>query len=153
LLLTSGKTLDALSDLHSQPIIFTASALPADQPVLNDYSESDFTLLHPLTPPKRGHVAYLIRYTLPPGVFLPLMLNGHPHLNFDIAALAVNQLGEPVGANGQRVHLTFAVDHPTIPICIEQQIDLKKGDSFLSLAVWDTATGRLGSLQFPITVR
>jgi len=152
LLLTGGKTVDASSDLHSQPIIFTASVVPATQPTVNS-DDPDFTRLHPLTPPKHGRVSYLIRYTLPPGVFLPLMLNGHPHIGFEVAAISFNQLGEPIASNGQRVRLSFSVDNPTQPIRIEQQIDLKKGDNFISLAVWDTSTGRLGSLQFPFTVK
>lgn len=153
LLLASGKTMELPADLHSSPIIFTASAVPAAAPASKDGDEPEFIRLHPLAPAKRGHIAYLIRYTLPPGVFVPLELNGHPHIGFDIAAVAFNQMGEAVGANGQRVKLTFAVDNPTYPICIEQQIDLKKGDNYISLAVWDTTTGRLGALQFPFTVK
>jgi hypothetical protein len=110
-------------------------------------------MLHPPAPPKRGHVAYFVRYMLPPGVFLPQMIDGHPHITFNVAAIALNQAGEQAGENGERVRLTFAHDNPTAPICIEQQVDLRKGDDYLFLAVWDTATGRLGSLQVPITVK
>jgi len=85
--------------------------------------------------------------------FLQQTVNGRPNVTFDIAALAFNQAGETIGHAGERLHLTLVSDHPTVPICIEQQVDLRKGDDYLYLAVWDAATGRLGSLQIPITVK
>jgi len=153
LLLAGGKTIDTPADLRSAPIIFTASILPTPEPATVSPYDSDYTMLHPPAPPKSGHVAYFVRYMLPAGVFLPQMIDGHPHIAFDVAAIALNQAGEQAGENAQRVRLTFAVDHPSAPICIEQQVDLRKGDDYLFLAVWDTATGRLGTLQVPITVK
>jgi VWFA-related protein len=153
LLLAGGKVVDTPANIRSAPIIFTASIVPASQRASNSDQDSDFTPLHPPTPPKPGRLAYFVRYALPPDVFLAQTVDGHPHVAFEVAALAFNQLGEKVGESGQHVRLTFAHDNPTVPICIEQQIDLRKGDVYLYLAVWDTATGRLGSLQVPITVK
>jgi len=153
LLLAGGKTVDTPADIRSAPIIFTASIVSTSQAAHDSFNDSDFTQLHPPVPPKRGRVAYFIRYMLPPDAFLPQTVDGHPQVSFEIAALAFNQLGERVGEDGQHVHLTFAHDHPTIPICIEQQIDLLKGDVYLYLAVWDTSTGRLGTIQVPVTVK
>ena len=153
LLLAGGKTVDTPADIRSTPIIFTASVDSSPQSSVDAFGNSDFTMLHPPAPPKSGHVAYFIRYMIPADVFLPQMTDGHPHIAFDVAAIALNQAGENAGENGQRVRLTFMNEKSTAPICIEQQVDLRKGDDYLFLAVWDTATGRLGTLQVPVTVK
>jgi hypothetical protein len=57
------------------------------------------------------------------------------------------------GRKGDHVRLSLTVDHPSVPICIEQQIDLRKGDYYLYIAAWDTVTGRLGTLQIPLAVK
>jgi len=153
LLLPGAKTIDTPADIRSAPIIFTVSILPTPEPATVSPYDSDFTMLHPPARPQSGHIAYFVRYMIPPGVFLPQMVDGQPHITFDIAAIALNQAGEQAGENAQRVRLTFAHDNPTVPICIEQQVDLRKGDDYLFLAVWDTTTGRLGTLQVPVTVK
>lgn len=153
LLLTGGKVVDTPANIRSAPIIFTASVDSSPQSSTDAFGNSDFTMLHPPAPPKPGHVAYFVRYMIPSGVFLPQMIDGHLHIAFDIAAIALNQAGENAGENGQRVRLTFMNDNSTTPICVEQQVDLRKGDDYLFLAVWDTATGRLGTIQVPVTVK
>jgi hypothetical protein len=42
--------------------------------------------------------------------------------------------------------------HPDGRITIDQLVDLQKGDDSLYLAVWDVTSGRMGTLQVPLTV-
>lgn len=42
--------------------------------------------------------------------------------------------------------------HPDIPLAFDQRLNLKKDDQYLYLAVWDTTSGRLGTLQIPLQV-
>ena len=141
------------ANLHSVPIVFKASLVPVAKAAADSGDDSDFSRLHPATPAKRGFVAYFIRYELPASAFAAKTVDGHPQIEFDLATVDFNQLGEEVSQNGQRVHLTFSVDNPTQPVRVEQQIDLKKGDNYLSLAVWNTVTRSLGALEVPITVK
>jgi len=153
LLIAGGKILDAPPDAKTTPIIFTASIVSSAQHAAKPADNSQFISLKPSVLPKHGHIPYFIRYTLPRDAFLTQTTDGHPHITFDVSALAFSQSGEIVGKNGDHVRLTLAQDNSPLPIGIEQQIDLPKGDAYLSLAVWDATTGRLGTLQIPITVK
>jgi hypothetical protein len=51
------------------------------------------------------------------------------------------------------VNQKFLSQHPDAPIAIDQQVNLRKGDEYLYLAVADIATGRLGTLQVMLDVR
>jgi len=42
--------------------------------------------------------------------------------------------------------------NPHGSIDFDQQINLPKGQDYLYLVVWDTATGRLGTIQLPLSV-
>jgi VWFA-related protein len=149
-LFANGQTRDVPADIHSSPIIFEAGVRPA-QPADQDSSASRvFYRLHPLQPAKKGTQSYLVEYTVPPDTFATQTVDGRKQANFDIAALAFNQAGERLAVDAQRVHVKFPADDPHRAIQVAQQLDLRKGDVYLFLAVWDTATGRLGTLQIPL---
>jgi hypothetical protein len=40
--------------------------------------------------------------------------------------------------------------HPDARLTFDQQLNLKKDDEYLYLAVWDITSGRLGTLQVPV---
>jgi VWFA-related protein len=148
-LLADGQTRDVPADFHSSPIIFQASVQSAKTYGL---AKSAYIQLHPLQPAKKGMQSYLIEYTVPPDTFVSQTVAGRQLVNFDVAAIAFNQAGQHLATSAQRVHVKFPADNPHRTIQIAQQIDLRKGDVYLFLAVWDTATGRLGTLQIPLTL-
>jgi VWFA-related protein len=147
-LLASGQTRDVPADIHSSPIIFEAGVRPVTS--TNQSTSPNFYRLHPVQPAKKGAQSYLVEYTLPPDTFATQTVDGRQSANFDIAALAFNQAGERLALDAQRVHVKFPANDPHRAIQVAQQLDLRKGDVYLFLAVWDTATGRLGTLQIPL---
>jgi len=153
MLLTGGRITDAPPDIHSAPIIFTAGIVSSAQRVTHARDAAQCIALQTPSAPKHGTLAYFIRYTLAPGAFLVQTGDGNSRVTFDVSALAFSQNGVRIGQNGDRVRLTLAPDSSKLPICVEQQINLPKGDDYLFLAVWDVASGRLGSLQIPVTVK
>jgi hypothetical protein len=40
--------------------------------------------------------------------------------------------------------------NPGVQLAFDQRLNLKKDDEYLYLAVWDMASGRLGTLQVPL---
>lgn len=70
------------------------------------------------------------------------------------AVIAFNQAGQPIGHVSQQVTLNFEEalfrEHPLAALSFDQQIDLpKKEEAYLYIAVWDTATGRMGTIDVP----
>jgi len=153
LLVADGKTLDVPPDLLNTPVIFTASIVSAAQRAGDPATDSNYILLKPPVNPRHGATAHFIRYTLPPGVILAQTKGSQPQVTFDVTALAFSQSGVRIGQNSDRVRLTLAPASSTLPICVEQQIDLPKGEAYLFLAVLDVTSGRLGTLQIPIIVK
>lgn len=149
LLLAGGKKADLPANIHSSPIIFNASIVPANAP-----APDPTTQFHPFDDaitPKKGQKIYTIRYSLPPDVFATTTVDKRENASFDVAVLAFNQAGEKVGEKGDHVSLKFPESNPHIPVNVAQDIALDRGDLFLYIAVWDTATGRTGTLQIPFT--
>jgi len=72
------------------------------------------------------------------------------------AVLAFDHDGEPVQKRGQKV--TLSVDEmkkrtvPNAEVEFTQTVNLPKGRNYLYLAVWDTVTGRLGTINAEVEV-
>lgn len=70
------------------------------------------------------------------------------------AVIAFNQAGQPIGHVSQQVTLNFEEalfkEHPLAALSFDQHLDLpKKQEAYLYIAVWDAATGRMGTLDVP----
>jgi VWFA-related protein len=148
-LLTDGST-PTTPDIRSAPIIFQATVLPASDPTLA--SETDFVRIHPPLPPKKGVTPITIRYSLPADAFTTQPVDGKHRAVAVVAVLALDHEGLRVAQHADEVTLNFTSANSDHPIKIEQQLDLAKGDTFLNLVVWDTLTGRTGTLQVPLQV-
>ena len=149
-----GDKVEVLPQLRSVPIIFQAHVLPTSDPAVAAQPTASGTI--PAPPPQKGKIPYSIRYLLPLDAFTQTDVDGKKRVVFGVAVMAFNRNGSTVVKNGDRVGLTINRDslreHPTAPIAIDEQVYLQKGDEYLYLAVWDSATGRLGTLQIMLDV-
>jgi VWFA-related protein len=149
-LLPDGQKVQ-LPETHSLPIIFQASVLPASGAAA---AATPQLVASQPAPQRRGGVPYLIHYSLPFGVFTPQTVDGKSEIVFGVAAVVLNRDGSVVNKHAERVTTTLNQKvlriHPDVPFGFDQQINLKKDDDYLYLAVWDMTGGRLGTLQIPL---
>lgn len=154
LTLKGDKVEELPPQLRSIPIIFQAHVLPTSDPAIGAQPTASGTI--PPPPPQKGKVPYSIRYLLPLDALTQKDVDGAKSVVFGVAVMAFNRNGSVVVKNGDRVSLTLNRDslreHPTAPIAIDEQVYLQNGDEYLYLAVWDMATGRLGTLQVMLDV-
>jgi VWFA-related protein len=149
LLLAGGKTRDLPADLHTSPIIFTASIVPFGSS--NPEPGKEFYSIQSEPVPPKHMKGYTIRYTLPPDAFNTHIVDGRENATFDIAILASNQAATHHLSMGRRVSVTLPKSHSPATINLAQDINLPPGDLYLYIAVWDTTNGRTGTLQIPFT--
>ena len=153
-LTVGGDKVEVLPQLRSVPIIFQAHVLPASDPAVAAQPAASGTVPPPA--PQKGKIPYSIRYLLPVDALTQKNVDGKLNVVFGVAMFAFNRNGSLVARNGARVSLTpnreFLREHPNAPIAIDEQVYLEKGDEYLYLAVWDMATGRLGTLQIMLDV-
>ncbi len=152
-LLANGEKLE-IREPNNHPIIFQARVLPASDPSLAKLDRPSGSL--PPIPAKKGAAPFLIRYTVPIGALTVKQVDGKHQVVFGVAVIALNRDGSLEERDARQVTITFKEDvfrhDPNRPIILDQQLNLAKGDQFLSLGVWDTATGRAGSIQIPLEV-
>ena len=114
------------------------------------------TSVVPAPPPGRGEVTYTVRYMVPANALSVQDAEGTKTVTFGIAALAFNQYGSAIVRKGEKVTMILngqvLEKDPSAPLTVNQQINLQKGDEYLYLAVWDMASGRLGTLQVALDV-
>ncbi len=149
----NGDKVEVLPQLRSVPIIFQAHVLPTSDPAVAAQPMATGTM--PPPPQKKGKIPYSIRYLLPLDAFTQKDVDGDKKVVLGVGVMAFNRNGYTVVKNGDRVTLTLNCDslreNPNT-IAIDQQGYLQKGDEYLYLAVWDTASGRLGTLQIMLDV-
>lgn len=152
-LLANGEKLE-VSEPNNHPIIFRARVLPSSDPSLATMDKPSGSLAPP--PAKKGKVPFSIRYTLPIGAFTVKQVDGKHQVIFGVAVIAFNRDGTLVERDARQVTMTFREEvfrrSPDLPVTLDQQIYLAKGEEFLSLGVWDTSSGRAGSIQIPLVV-
>ena len=152
-LLPSGEKIE-LPATRSLPIIFQARVLPASDPAV--VSAPVVSGSSPAPPPKKGTVPFSIRYSLPADALTQQSIDGKSQVVFGVAAVALNREGRAVDSQAEKVKLTLKTDavplKPGVQLAFDQRLNLKKGDEYLYLAVWDMASGRLGTLQIPLQV-
>lgn len=152
-LLANGVKLEAL-ELNNHPIVFQARVLPASDPSLAELGRPTGTL--PPPPAKNGWTPYSIRYTVPIDALSVKQVDGNHQVVFGVAFIALYRDGGLEERYDQQVTMTLNEDtfrrDPNRPITLDLKVSLAKGDHFLSLGVWDKATGHVGSIKIPIEV-
>ena len=152
-LLPTGEKIE-LPEVRSGPIIFQARVLPASDPAVA--SEPAPAASAEAPSPKKGSVPYSIRYSFPVNVLTQQIVDGKPKAIIGVAAVVLNGDGRAVDRKAERV--TFALNgdavrlHPDAHVVFDQRLNLRKGDEYLQLAVWDMTSGHLGTLQIPLKV-
>uniref|UniRef100_A0A7V4XQY5 VWA domain-containing protein n=1 Tax=Acidobacterium capsulatum TaxID=33075 RepID=A0A7V4XQY5_9BACT len=144
----------ASPDEHSQPILFAARAIPGKLALQTDPVQGGDA---PKNRPKHGEQAYTVHFALPASAFHLHRIDAH-HASIQLGAaiLAFNQYSDPVSHRVQQSTLTINTDPlrklPDARFPFDELIYLPKGDDYLYLAVWDTTTGRMGTLNIPLKV-
>lgn len=136
-------------DLHSNPLLFEATAHAASEP---SAANTAFIPLRPATPAAKGTTAFHVDYSLSTTGLTPSEINGAARATVVFAIIALDSNGDRVGQTVDRIRFPLAPDSPSRKLQVEQQINLPKGGDFLALAVWDPVSGHIGTLQIPVTV-
>lgn len=154
-LLSNGEKVEE-PQLRSLPIVFEARVLPASDPAIAAQPIVSGAMPPPVQPSKRGSVPYVVRYTVPASSLNQHSVDGKMKVSFEIAAFSFNNYGSAVEKNADRVTMTLDSNvlrvNPGSPLFVDQQLNLPRGQNFLYLALWDTTSGRVGTLQIPLQV-
>ena len=150
-LLPNGEKVQ-LPETQGLPIIFQARVLPG--PGAAAAATPQLVASKPVARTRRGGAPFSIHYSLPIRGFTRQTVDGKPEIVFGVAAVVLNRDGGVVDEHAERVTLTLDQDvlrsQPDVPFGFDQPINLKKDDEYLSVAVWDMTSGRLGTLQIPL---
>jgi VWFA-related protein len=138
-LLPNGETKE-MKEIRGPSIVFQARILPAPQ------------LLQ--TSGKKGTIPYTIRYTLPLDKFVMRSVDGKQQITMGFASLAFDANGNSTAKLTQQVTATFSQENLSVsgqPVyTFEQSINLKDGENYLYLGVWDVNTGQFGTIQLSL---
>ncbi len=149
IVLAGDSTPATLPDVRTAPLLFEARVHPASDPAA---SASDYIQLEPATSANKGAVAFHIDYSLSTAGVSTAEIDGASRATILFAAIALNSNGLKVAQALNRVRFRLDPSGPPHRLQVEQQIDLPKGGDFLALAVWDPVSGRVGTIQMPVTV-
>ncbi|HTD96319.1 MAG TPA: VWA domain-containing protein, partial [Edaphobacter sp.] len=148
-LLAEGKTALEQPEFRSAPIIFSAK-VKAVVPFAERSAAVD------LVPVRKGETRYSIWYSLPVAAFTRQTMSQQPQVMLGVGVLAMNRDGSRLASLAQKITVTVDEDKlrlaPDSPLPVVQTIDLRQGDVYLYLAVWDMVSRRLGTLQIPLHV-
>jgi hypothetical protein len=129
-----------MKEARGPSIVFQASVLPAPQ------------LFQ--TSGKKGAIPYTIRFTLPLDKFVMRNVDGKQQVTMGIASMAFDANGISTAKLTQQVTATFSQENLSVngqPVyTFEQPINLKNGENYLYLGVWDVNTGQFGTIQLPL---
>jgi VWFA-related protein len=144
-LLLAKKTSLPPPDAHSQPIIFQAHVQPA--------TSAERSAMKTRIP---GYArAYTVQYILPAADFTPSGA-ATARVTVGTAAVVMNDAGLVLGHQMQKLQLQLNAAqlrrNPNGDFAVTQTLGLPKGHDHLYLAVWDTSTGRLGTLNIPLQI-
>jgi VWFA-related protein len=146
---------EAVPELHTEPIVFQVGLTPFDPAATNGYQP----VLHvSTTPPKKGERPYRLHYSVPMDAFTVQTADGEDHVSLGLAVFAFNKFGRPVARITEAVTLGVSQERVaasgTSPrIGFDQEINLPNGEDFLYIGLWNTQTGRLGTVQIPFAVK
>jgi len=136
-------------DLHSNPLLFEATVHPASDA---RSTNTEFVPLRPAAAATKGTTAFHIDYSLSTTGLSPAQIDGDSRATVIFAAIALDSNGERIGQTLDRVRFSLTPNSAPRKLQVEQQINLPKGGDFLALAVWDPVSGRVGTLQIPVSV-
>lgn len=149
-MLLAGESAPANApDLRSSPLLFEANVHPASAPAS---ASGAFIPLRQPSAPAKGTTPFAVDYSLSTKALTPATIDGSSRATVVFAILALDSDGNRVGQALDRVRFPLSADGPARRLQVEQQINLPKGGDFLALAVWDPASGHVGTLQIPVTV-
>jgi len=147
-MLRAGEKIDT-PDPRSEPIIFRVQLEPA--PAGMEPLSGDLPLKH-------GEQRFVVKYLIPARDAYPAKVQDDEETDvIDSAVLAFDHDGEPVAKRSQKV--TLHVDErkkralPSAEIEFSQSVNLPSGRNYLFVAVWDTVTGRLGTVNADVDVK
>jgi len=149
----NGKAKQTL-DEQSNPIAFTAQVAE-----ISPLAEAAAVRAGDIRAPKNGEVPYAIIYEIPAADLEPKNVDANHVGTYRVGSgvLAFDHYGTLVKRKGQT--LTMTADEreigakPDGRMKFDQEVDLPKGEDYLYLVVWDTTTGRLGTLNVPLHVK
>jgi VWFA-related protein len=148
-LLANGEKAPAI---HNEPIQFTVRVLPVSE----SPEVPAFSVVKSSTPAKRDEMTYSLHYSLPAEAFLKQKVDGQEHAVLGVGVMAINHYGRLTGRVMEKVTVRFTDDQmnatPSGLMSFDQQVNLPKGQDSLYIAVWDMATGRIGTVQLPLDV-
>lgn len=138
-------------DLHSNPIIFAAQILPANA------AAPSMTARTSRKPP-RGDRPYAVHYQLPIAAFHTAPFDAqHSLVTLGAVAVVLDSQGNIVAQYARLIKLGIGITDlhtkPHAHFNLTLPISLPRGQDDIYLAVWDTSTGRLGTLQIPLEVK
>jgi VWFA-related protein len=141
-LLPNGEVAE-MQEVRGPAIVFQARVLP-----VSGTSQ---------TPVKKGTIPYTIRYTLPLDKFVMRDVDGKQQASMGIASMAFDGNGRSTAKLTQQVTATFTKEELSVngqpAYTFEQPIDLKDGENYLYLGVWDVNTGQFGTIQLSLDAK
>ena len=145
---------DTAPDLHTEPIIFHVSIAQADPAAIKPQPNMLYASTSPL---RSGERSYVLHYSVPLDAFPVQTADARDKVSIGLALLAYNQYGRSVARVMQKITLGFpqgrvTASGPSPSLGFDQEINLPKGQDFLYVGVWNTQTGRIGTLQIPFNV-
>jgi VWFA-related protein len=151
-LLPDGTTAQWVEE-RTVPIIFEASVAPGPVRPISGVATPEVSP----AAVKRGTTPLTIQYSVPADLLTRKNLDGQPHVLLGIAVIAFDQNGSLIGHEAQEFTMRLNEDRlrltPHAPVLLQQQIDLRKGDAYLYLTMWDMTSGHAGSIEMPVLVR
>jgi len=152
LLRAYGRT-QSVPDNQNEMIVFQARVLPSKEmpPAMVGQKPNP-----PEQAPKHGETTYTVHYTVPLDVFVQGSNGRKGTLQIGAAVMKFDQYGGRKGWLSQTLHLSFKqpqTKDSNAQIAFDQSMNLPKGNDTLFLVLWDASTGRVGSMQVPVSVR
>jgi hypothetical protein len=93
---------------------------------------------------------------VPAADFVQQLIPEGQRVQIGAGVVAFNQYGRTASRLSQKFTLNFNGDRlseaPSANLSFDQQFNLPKGQNYLIVAVWDTISGRLGTIQIPVKV-
>jgi VWFA-related protein len=133
------------------PLVFAASvASGAVRPI------GGVATPEPATPPKKRTMPLTIHYSVAADALTRRMLEGQPKVLLGIAVLAFDENGGLIGHDAEQFTLRLNEERlrltPHAPVLLQQEIDLRKGEAYLFVTMWDMTSGHAGSIEMPVQV-
>jgi hypothetical protein len=97
-----------------------------------------------------------IHYSVAADALTRRMLEGQPKVLLGIGVLAFDENGGLIGHDAEQFTLRLNEERlrltPHAPVLLQQEIDLRKGEAYLFVTMWDMTSGHAGSIEMPVQV-